>query len=61
MVDKIADVLVRRDGYSRAEAERLVEIAKQDFRERLERGEMPFDICEEHFGLEPDYVEELML
>lgn len=60
MVDKIEDVLVKRDGMSRWEAEELVEQAAQDFRNRLANGEMPFDICEEWFGLEPDYAEQLI-
>jgi hypothetical protein len=60
MVDKIENVLMQRDGMSRWEAEELVSQAAQDFKDRLERGEMPFDICEEWFGLEPDYVEQLM-
>lgn len=60
MVDKIADVLIKRDGMTRVEAEKLVEEARQEAMDMLGNGEMPWDICEEYFGLEPDYLEELM-
>jgi hypothetical protein len=60
MVDKIANVLMERDGYSKEEAEREVEMAREELMERLGQGEMPFDFCEEWFGLEPDYLEELI-
>jgi len=42
-----------------AEADELISMAKEDLYERLERGELPEDICAEWFGLEPDYLEEL--
>ena len=60
MVEKIEDVLVRRDGMTLSEAKRLVAEAKIDFMERIARGEMPYDICEEWFGLEPDYAEQFI-
>jgi len=60
MVDKIADVLIKRDGYTREEAEREVEVAREELMARIGDGEMPFDFCEEWFGLEPDYLEELI-
>ena len=56
----IKEVLMKRDGMSAAEAEDLIEEARQDLKERLEAGEMPLDICEEWFCLEPDYMEELV-
>ena len=60
MVDKIRDVLIKRDGYTEAEADAEVEFAAEALMERLAEGEMPFDFCEEMFGLEPDYLEELL-
>lgn len=60
MVDKIADVLMKRDGYTREEAEMEVKIAKADLRARIADGEFPYDFCEEWFGLEPDYLDELI-
>ena len=60
MLESIKDVLIRRDGMSADEADELISEAKEDLHQRLEVGEMPFDLCEEWFGLEPDYLEELM-
>lgn len=57
----IVEVLMRRDGMSRKEAEELVEEARKDLNQRLSEGELPFDICEEWFGLEPDYMIDLGL
>jgi len=45
---------------SQEEAEDLISQAKADLDERLEQGEMPEDICEEWFGLEPDYLMDLI-
>lgn len=56
----IKEVLMKRDGISAEEAEDLIAQAREDFNERLEAGEMPFDLCEEWFGLEPDYLDEFM-
>ena len=43
-----------------SEADDLIADAKEDLNDRLKAGEMPFDICSEWFGLEEDYLEELM-
>ena len=56
----IREILMRRDGLSAEEADDLIEEAKSDLNYRLANGEMPYDICEEHFGLEPDYIMELL-
>ena len=56
----LLEVLMQRDGLTETEAEELIQEARNDFYERLAVGDMPFDICEEYFGLEPDYLEELM-
>ena len=42
------------------DADELISQAKRDFDAKLDRGEMPFDICDEWFGLEPDYLEDLI-
>ena len=60
MVDSIANVLVKRDGITMAEAEAQVKSAREELYERLENGENAFDLCEEFWGLEPDYLEELI-
>ena len=51
---------MRRDGMSEEEAEDLIQEVREDLMERLEDGELPFDICAEWFGLEPDYLDELL-
>ena len=45
---------------SRKEAQDLVEEARKDLNQRLAEGEYPFEICEEWFGLEPDYIVDLV-
>jgi hypothetical protein len=56
----ISETLQRRDGMTAAEADRVVEELRDELFTRLDLGEMPFDLMEE-VGLEPDYLEELML
>ena len=62
-MEPILDVLMERDGLTKEEAEELIREAKEDFHERLESGDLDGleDICQEWFGLEPDYIEELFL
>jgi len=60
MIESIQEVLMKRDGITKEEADDLVRAAKEDLIERLDEGEMPYDICEEWFGLEPDYLEQLL-
>ncbi|MCJ7821322.1 MAG: hypothetical protein MUP53_08970 [Bacteroidales bacterium] len=52
--------MMRRDGVSREEAERHV----AEVRESIGSGEVSImdmdDICMDEFGLEPDYLEELL-
>jgi len=56
----IKQILMERDEMSEKEADDLIVECKADLNERLADGEMPMDICEEYFGLEPDYLMELM-
>ena len=53
-------VLMERDGLTKAEAEKQVREATQELNTRLAEGELPFDLCQELFGLEPDYLEDLI-
>lgn len=59
MIDTIKDVLINRDKMSPEDADDLIAEAREELFERIEEGEMPYDICEEYFGLEPDYLEQL--
>jgi len=58
--ESVKEVLMRRDGMTAKEADKLIDAMLEDFHHRIDSGEMPFDICEEYFGLEPDYLEEFM-
>lgn len=62
MVESIKKVLMRRDGMSSEEANSLIKEARDDFQARIEGGDMCAGeaVCEEYFGLEPDYVMELI-
>ena len=51
----IIETLMRRDGFSKEEAENQVLAAYHDLQDRLAEGDDAFYICEEWFGLEPDY------
>ncbi len=56
----IKEVLMERDEMTVKEADNEIEMCREDLHERLAEGEMPHDICNEWFGLEPDYIEELL-
>ena len=56
----IKEILMRRDGMSASEADELIMEAQEELLNRLGDGEMPYDICQEYFGLEPDYLTELI-
>ena len=59
-METIAEILIRRDGLSREEANSLVENAREELYDRIENSENAYDICKEFFGLEPDYLDELI-
>ncbi len=54
--ETLKGVLMRRDGMLEDEADDYISRAQDEFNERLEAGEMPFDFMEDEFGLEPDYL-----
>ena len=60
MPNSIKQVLMDRDGLSEKEAKEAVASARGELLDRLSKGDMPFDFCEEMFGLEPDYLEDLI-
>jgi len=60
MRESIVKVLMNRDGLSKEEAVAQVKECQADMMQRLEDGEMPYDICEEYFGLEPDYLDDML-
>ena len=56
MEESIVDILMRRDEMTRADAESMLEDAKQ----RVSDGEDPEEVLYEDFGLEPDYIFQLL-
>ena len=59
-MNAIKEILMARDKMTDESADELIELAQNDFNERLANGEIPFDICEEWFGLEPDFVMDMI-
>lgn len=61
-METIKEILMRRDNMTWEEADALIEEAKDELNRRLdgEETELPYDICEEFFGLEPYYLDQLL-
>jgi len=60
-MSEIKKILMKRDGMSEAETDDLIEQAVEDLNARLLEGDPSAeDICAEYFGLEPDYLMELI-
>lgn len=60
-MSEIKKILLKRDGLSEAEARDLIKEATEDLNSRLLDGDPSAeDICSEYFGLEPDYLMELL-
>jgi hypothetical protein len=56
MIESIKEVLVRRDGLSEQEAD----LSVQEARQRVIDGEDPEQVLQDEFGLEPDYIFDLL-
>jgi hypothetical protein len=58
----IKKTLMERDGMSAEDADELIAEAREQMQEYLMDGDIlgAEDICQEYFGLEPDYLMELM-
>jgi len=56
----IKEVLMTRDKMTAEEANAEIDNAKKELMERISKGEMPMDFCEERWKLEPDYLEDLL-
>jgi len=56
MIKTLKETIMKRDNLSKKEAEQMIEEA----RERIEDGEDPEEILYEEFGLEPDYIFDLI-
>ena len=56
----LKEILMERDGFNSEEADGTIALAQQELNDRLLAGELPMDICEELFGLECDYLVDLL-
>ena len=52
----LKEILMRRDGLAESEADEQI----REARERVSEGEDPEEILHEDFGLEPDYIFDLI-
>lgn len=61
-MSRIKRVLMKRDGMSSEEADNLIDEAKEALQYYLDEGDSfgAENVCEEFFGLEPDYLFELI-
>ena len=65
-MERIVKILMERDDLSEDEAQEQFELAQLDFNERMDAGSANVclfdldDFCEEHFGLEPDYLDDFL-
>ena len=57
-MESIKEVLITRDGMDPTDADDLIAQAQAEFNEHIDNNELDLaeNICEEWFGLEPDYV-----
>lgn len=60
MRKSILEVLMERDGLSRDDAMCLIQEARKDLMDIIEDGEDAYNFCQERFGLEPDYLDDLI-
>jgi hypothetical protein len=61
-MQNIVETLMARDSITENEAKELIVEAKKQFDVYLEEGDFEGaeNICQEYFGLEPDYIFEVM-
>lgn len=59
-METIKEILMRKYTMTADGAEAIIQEAAKDLANRLENGENADDICQEWFGLEPDYLFELI-
>ncbi|MCP3940262.1 MAG: hypothetical protein GY710_02100 [Desulfobacteraceae bacterium] len=59
---RLKQVLMSRNGFTSEEADEEISLAKEELNELLEDGETDaaYNICEDMWGLEPDYLEDLI-
>lgn len=62
MFSELKKVIMQRDGLTSEEADEQIAEAKEALQEYLAEGDMEAadGVCQEYFGLEPDYLFDLM-
>jgi len=62
-MESIKEVLMQRDGLSEIEAQDLINMATKEIFNCIESGNFNAaeDVCWMYLGLEPDYIEQLVL
>jgi len=56
----LKEVLMQNHDMTEAEAIADINEARAELMEEIGNGGMPMDFCQERWGLEPDYLEELI-
>ncbi len=61
-METIKDILMKRDGLTSTQADEQIREAQKAFHDLILEGDLSsaLNICEDHFGLEPDYLDELV-
>ena len=62
MRETLKEVLIKRDGITPEQADAKINKAKKALKDLLADGDLDgaMSICETQFGLEPDYIDEIM-
>jgi len=62
MQETIKEIIMERDGLTEEGADNLIDQAREALHEYLadDDQDSAYNICEEYFGLEPDYLDELL-
>jgi len=62
MQKTIKEIIMLRDGLTEEGADNLINQAREALQEYLadDDQDSAYNICEEYFGLEPDYLDELL-
>lgn len=62
--ESIKEVLIRRDGVDPDDADDMINEAREELLSLLDDGDFSYkdatQIVEDHFGLEPDYLDDLI-
>lgn len=62
MSESIKQILIRRDDLTSTEADNIINEAREALFKYIDEGDLNYaeNVCREYFGLEPDYLDELI-